>query len=469
MPNMGEVSLRVFLPVMLLIVLPLFSYFIFYLVWDYFPGRWLFFIKGREGFCYAVWDGSEEEDESTKSAEGDAAGRKSVGGFRYWLLVFDDHHIDADGNIERGKNYRGIFGKGLYFIGILRVVEIVRNRWAEIKGGEYRERTVVERGFSVKQNPMAFKADILDADNFLFHLLGTLVWAIINPDKAKRLTQDVYDIVIDLLRGELIAWGKKKPIYRPTFSFSENPDDDGEDGSDDDSLANDSVDGSDTNTVIQMSLLSEKEQAGQPPIDLNQIKDQFMEHLNRKDGYRYHEYVIEKKEEGDLRGIFGKRKRISYKVSEKETEGTFFDMVKNVYGIDITRLAIHSVEADAYFAEALSASVKAQLEGIALLIEAYYRRRSELQDMRAAKQWGTTVDEVKGTFLGQVAQSFRKHGVPSFFNPSFLYPWASTVLPDGTPQEEVREMVKELGDLANEFRKIVSIAKEEEQMSSKSK
>lgn len=458
MPDVGEIPLWTFL----LIALPIVSYLIFYFFWDYCPGRWLFFIKGRDGFCYAIWDGSEEDDESTRGAEGDAAGRKSTGGFRYWLLIFDDHYIDEDGNIDRGKNYRGIFGKGLYFIGILRVVEIMRNRWAEIKGGEYRERMVVERGFSVKQNPMAFKADILDADNFLFHLLGTLVWAIINPDKAKRLTQDVYDIVIDLLRGELIAWGKKQPIYRPTFSFKE--DSDGDVGFDD---VDDFVGGQDADIMVPASLVSEKEQFGQSPIDINQIKDRFIEHLNRKDGYRYHEYKIEKKEGGKGRGVFKKKKKTFYVVDEKETEGTFFDMVKNVYGIDISRLAIHSVEADAYFAEALSASVKAQLDGIAVLIEAYYRRRSELQDMRAAKQWGSTIDEIKGTFLGQVAQSFRKHGVPSFFNPSFLYPWASTVLPEGASQEDVSELVKELGRLAKEVREAADATKKGEQISSK--
>jgi len=160
--------------------LPAGAYALYYIAWSYLPRKWKWIIRGEEGFCYTILDGKEEDDPETRNARGPAAGRKTSGGFRYYLLVFKNHCIDEKtGDIVLGESDDGILGRGIYLIGFFTaVVEIIRERWAEVKAGMYQERTVVRRGFSVQFASAAYKVTVLDEDNFSFELIGTIIQAI---------------------------------------------------------------------------------------------------------------------------------------------------------------------------------------------------------------------------------------------------------------------------------------------------
>lgn len=405
-------------------------YLAYFLVWHYCPRNWVAFIRGEEGFCYPILDGEEVDDPETKNAKGPAAGRRTSGGFRYHLLIYKEHRLDEKtGNIILGESDDGIFGKGVYLIGFLfAVVEIARERWAEVKEGVYQERTVVRRGFSVQVTSMAYKVSVLDRDNFLFHLVGTVVWSICNPDKAKRLTRDVQQIVIDLIRGEWIRWSKQRQIYRPSVDLSEMMDD---------GIADKSSDGdSDTDG-------SESES------DRDALADEFWEDLSEKE-FTYRPLVVKGTKETSPIPYLPFYKKITFSYEEgQEKTGSFKMMVKEVYGIDIDKNILHEIAPDQAFAKALSAAVESRLMGVARFIDAIYNKKSVMKDLEAEVEVGKAIDKSPGVFAAKIAEALKKDMPQMLLDTRFLMPWLSGVLPN-VPVGEVESLAEEVVEKAKE-------------------
>ncbi len=367
---------------------PASAYALYYVAWSYLPRRWKWIIRGEEGFCYTILDGEEEDDSETKGAHGPAAGRKTSGGFRYYLLVFKDHCIDEKtGDIILGKSDDGILGRGIYLIGFFTAVaEIIRERWAEVKGGKYQERMVVRRGFSVQFASAAYKVVVLDEDNFSFELLGTIVKAIKNPDKARRLTRDVDNIILEIIRGEWISFAKGRQVYRPKVNLG---------------------------NILGGSDLPEgnhKIEAGKE-IDSSKLMDDFKKYLmDETKVYEYRPLVVENvKSVSRIPYVpFYKKTVFSYKKGEVK-KGSFTEMVGDVYGIEIDRWILHEVIPGKEFAKSLAAAVEAQLTGVAELVAAYYKKMVAFEKLEASKAVGAAIDESPGVLTGQFVQALENN------------------------------------------------------------
>jgi hypothetical protein len=361
------------------------AYALYYIAWIYLPRRWKWIIRGEEGFCYTILDGEEEDDPETRGAQGPAAGRKTNGGFRYYLLVFKNHCIDKEtGDIVIGKSDDGILGRGIYLIGFFTsVVEIIRERWAEVKGGTYRERMVVRRGFSVQFASAAYKVNVLDEDNFSFEILGMIIRAPCNPDKARRLTRDVDNIILEIIRGEWISFAKGRQIYRPKINLG-------------DALC-------DGLSESGIKPVATKE------IDSSKLMDDFKKHIMSK-VFEYEPIVVEKAEAvSQIPYIplpFYKKKVFSYKKGPAK-KGPFLDMVRDVYGIEINRWILDDVKPGKEFVKALSAAVEAQLMGVAELVAAYYSKMATLEKLKASKAVGAAIDESPGVLTGQFVEALK--------------------------------------------------------------
>lgn len=412
------------------------SYSVYYAIWRYLPRKWKWIVRGEEGFCYPVLDGDEVDDPETKNAEGPAAGRRTSGGFRYHLLVYKEHCLDEKtGDIILGKSDNGIFGKGIYLIGFLfAVVEIARERWAEVKEGEYRERTVVRRGFSVQVTSMAYKVSVLDRDNFLFHLVGTVIWSICNPDKAKRLTRDVQQIVIDLIRGEWIRWAKKRKIYRPTVNLSDIMGD---------------KDTDENPEKIGPEKQGEEDETKSDGSDYDALADEFWGDLTTK-VFKYRPLIVKGTQQTSPISWIPFYRKITFSYEEgSEKSGSFKDMVKGVYGIDIDRMILHEVAPDKAFAEALSAPVKSRLEGIARLIDAAFNKKATFQDLEAEIKVGAAIDQSRGVLAGKIAKALEENMPKMLLDTRFLVPFISEIAPK-VPIAEVHSFAESVVEKAKE-------------------
>lgn len=377
------------------VVYALFLAFMLYLFWVPIPNNvgWPIF-RGRDGFCYFIWIGGQ-------------TGEGTRGIYERPLLVFKGFHIDEKtGNIQENKEGekedKGILGLGIYWIGFLHRVEKMHNKWAELVDGKLVKRDAYEYGFSTKENSMAYEAlKVEDAGNIPFDFTMLYYWMITNPEKAKRRKQDTHVVVLERLAGAFIAWAKTKQIYHPAED--------------------------DKSDVAKTT-------------DTTQIRDKFWEEANKP---KLREFSVDtaKKMGIDIEELDVKKKKDGKEFIK--TRISLLQEISGVYGYTVTDLAISSVEPGAGFAEALAASIKARLEGTAALIRARYRKLSELEALEAALLWGQAAEEVKGTALGQMAQSFRDYGVPPFFDASALEKWFQSVIPDAG-KEELKETVDKL-------------------------
>ncbi len=359
------------------------------------------FFRGRDGFCYFIWSGRNIRDPSTEGGEGEAAGKKTRGNFERVLLVFDGYRINSNGDIiairAGDKNNRGILGLGVHYVGFWHVVEVMRNKWAEIVNDRYQERSVTEYGFSVKRNPMAFKLlAVEDIGNIPFDLLGKFYWSIVNPIKARRITQDAYVMVLEILLGELVAWFKKKEIYQPPQINIAELKKIGE--------------------TCDVDNIKTTEIAGVQTMTADQVKEGFWNYLQETRDF--------KDQKGNIQQM------------------TLLQYIEERYGYSVDDMAISSIDPGAGFKEALAGIAKQRLESAAQFLKAVVDKMSEFQAKDAAEAWGESIKKNKDVFLGQVARSFVQFGVPPL---SGLQEYLKEVIPDGKlSNDDLKKLAEEV-------------------------
>ena len=404
----------VFLPGILGAIL----YAAYWMVWYRLPSAWRVIIRPEDGFVYQVKSGTVAE-----------AGDDGEGRHRYWLLCYAGWTFDKKtGDIVPGddQNSGGILGKGLYMIGFFETVAKIRQRWAEVKGGKYILRDVLERGLLVKTAPMAYVVDVMDQDNFPFRLLGHVIWRICNPDKASRFAHETPEIIIGFIRSEWLAWAKSKKIYRPSVDIGE---------------------GDQGNLDINVKINPEEG-------DADQLIKEFLEDLTKSDRkYKYRPFEVEKASPPAAehwliswltsrlpyyQGTFFK-----YKEGE-EKEDTFQNMLKEKYGFLFETMTLDNVILDKEFAKVISKAIVAKLEGAARLIEAYFEKEAKLQSQEPAEKMGEIFDRSPGAAYWELVSALAKNMPASLLDLSAIGTLVNSAVPPGTPDATKESLIKDI-------------------------
>jgi hypothetical protein len=389
-------------------------YAIYWMLWYYLPSIWRIVVRPDDGFVYQIKSGVE--------------GDESEGRHRYWLLCYAGWKFNEEtGDIVPGKdkNQGGIWNKGIYMIGFFEFVAKIRQKWAEVKDGHYIPRAVVNRGLLVKKAPMAYMADVMDEDNFPFRFLGTVIWRMCNPDKASRFTHEAREIIIGLIGSAWVAWAKEegRKIYRP------------------------SVDISKTDQCVDINI-----KVNPSEEDSDQIIEEFWSDLT-KQTYKYRPFIVRPVEAVQkdawpialLTSRLPYYKGISFDYDEgDEKEGSFLEMVREVYGFEIERMTLDNVILDEKFAEVISEAIRAKMLGAARLIKAYFDKEARLQSQEPAEKMGAIFDKSPGAAYWELVSALAQNMPASLLDLSAIGTLVNGVVPPGVPATVKEGLVSDI-------------------------
>ncbi len=390
-------------------------YFVYWMVWDYLPSVWRIIIRPKDGRVYQVVSGKEE-------------GAESEGRHRYWLLCYAGWRFSDNGDIVLGndENAGGILGKGLHMIGVFEKVAEIHQRWAEVKDGRYISRDVVGRGLLVKKAPMAYVVDVFDQDNFPFRFLGNVIMRMCHPDKAFRFTHEAREIVIGFIGSAWLAWAKGRKIYRPSVDISKTGDQD----------------------ILDINIKINPNEE-----DTNQLIEEFWKDLTSPEKkYKYRPLVAKKASPpkeywliGWLTSHLPYYQGIYLEYDEgEEKEGSFLEMVEEKYGFEIETMTLDKVILEKAFGDALSAPIRARLNGAARLIEAYFDREVKLQSQEPAEKMGEIFDKSPGAAYWELVSALAKNMPASLLDLSAIGTLVNGAVPPGVSDAAKESLVKDI-------------------------